>query len=228
MGALLAFLASLQVLAWASVLEHPVTSPELREQDIGASLESELSLAKGKAVYVVCDPGGGAIYIKARGVTLEGLPVADYTLIGQPPTAKPMRVLKKKALAEPERERIKPKSIDESKDGDEAKSTTADTYDVKALEVHDMPASFSIYLDGGVTLHIVPIAETLKGRMGAFVAGVHRGFARPVIRQWHALRGEPHSEMEISLGEADARALYWHLPEGTMVLLRPPGEKASP
>lgn len=171
-------------------------------------LAAEAELAQKPKSYFVLDLAGRKISLRARGMTLRELPVADAAVWGRlllGPTA----LVQKDALARPA---ITP--------GEEA---TQETLDQQLLEVADMPAEYRVGLDRGIGVDVFSAPPA-----GLWPGVRHRArlwrwrFARlpQALREREERRGT--TALFLVLAPADARALYWMLYEGIEGIVVPP------
>ena len=167
-------------------------------------LKSENQVAKTPQVYVLFNLVEKKIFIKARGTVLKELSIDSLRIWGASIQVKPMTLLKKDALIEPERKEIKP-----AKEGEET------TSELQALQVGDMPARYRLSLDDTIRLYVRPKAEgTLSTLLNVLSSLKSYLIIRPLGTLWYALRGESFTEIVIYLSENDARSLYWAFQEG--------------
>lgn len=163
-------------------------------------LEAEAELAQKPKSYFVLDLAAGRIALKARGMTLRELPIAESDVWGRLVTG-PTSLVQKDALARPA---ITP--------GEEA---TQATLDQQLLEVADMPAEYRIGFDRGVSVAV--FAAPAAGLRGALRHGA-RLWRWRLARLPQALRERQERRESTSLflvlAPADARSLYWMLYEG--------------
>jgi hypothetical protein len=173
----------------------------IRENDL---LKSEHQLAKTPQVYVLFDLVEKKIFIKARGTVLKELSIDSLGIWGASIQVKPMTLLKKDALIEPERKEIKP-----AKEGEET------TSELQALQVGDMPARYRLSLDGNIWLYVRPRAEgTLSTLLNILSSLKSYLIIRPMGTLWYVLRGGSFTEIVVYVSENDARSLYWTFQEG--------------
>ncbi len=172
-------------------------------------LEAELNLAKGEVPYVLLDAGTGTLSLKARGVLLREWKIVKSREWGYPLTSDPLPLLKKSTLISPEREEIKP-----------GQSGTADTFDIQALELADMPEKFSLVLENDIRIHVTPSPQGITRILPFSIRILRRLFFYPLATLNSALRGNNYRVLEIELESGtEAQALYWALTEGTDFLI---------
>jgi len=191
-----------------------------------AALAAEYGLAKESNFYFVLDVLGRKLELRVRGMVLRSWPLQGMRFWGNPGFAGTVGLVRKTTLRAPERIVIKPGETEEpepapaappSKPG--AAGTAAATiqaeYDLEALELRDMPKTFSLDFDNG--LHI-----TVKSRDGGT-----QGFAKSVREalRWYvqlplrnlfgSREGKNISELELTFEQGqDAQAIYWHFFDG--------------
>ena len=179
----------------------PESDRLVRENNL---LKSEHQLAKTPQIYVLFNLIEKKIFIKARGTALKELTVDSYKVWGASIQVKPMTLVNKDALIEPERKEIKP-----AKEGEEPSS------EPQALQVGDMPARYRLSLNDGVWLYVRPKAEgTMSTVLNVLSSLKSYLIIKPIGTLWHALHGKSFTEIVIYLNENDARSLYWAFQEG--------------
>jgi hypothetical protein len=167
-------------------------------------LKSELKLASKPNIYFIFDLENRKIYFKARGTVLRELGIEDVKLWGDTVAAKPHSLLKKSTLFKPGRSRIKK--------GD---GSTDDEFKIDALELEDMPAHYTLYMDEGVSIFIRPKSEGLFSWVCNIGYLIKRYVSRPVFTVLNTLRGKPFTAIDVVLDKKDAQALYWTFSEGS-------------
>jgi len=177
-------------------------------------LESEAKVARKSKIYVVFDLGRKEVSIRARGMELTGFPVLDASLWGNPLTGRPLSLAAKGAFIKPGRKRIEP--------GQEKEQGAQETFEPDTLEVNDMPARYTLYLEGGVTVCVRPAPHGIFLHLINAGHALTRTLARPFYSAWAFFRNKPFTEVDITLNDRDARALYWAMTEGTSCILAPP------
>jgi len=170
-------------------------------------LKAELALAGKPALYLVLDLDQKKVYLKGNGYVLKEWQVRGARLWGPQAPAKPVKLLNKSALLEPRREKIKPKKPEEEEEA-------TDTFDIKALELKDMPVSYSLSMSEDVLISVRPLREGVLSFPARLCRSVKWYATRPLLTVWNAVWGKPFTAIEVTLDEADAQALYWAVPEG--------------
>jgi hypothetical protein len=171
-------------------------------------LEAELSLAKGRDCYLIVDIGAKRIYLKAKGVVLREWEIRKVRKWGIPLPLEPVSLKKKTALFPPKREKIRPH---------EAKSESG-TFELEALEVTDMPKSFTLTLDRNISLYIRPHTEGLFSRIKGISHLVKWYVWCPLRTVFLSLKKDSFHALDLVLtSELEAQSFYWVLPEGTEI-----------
>lgn len=172
-------------------------------------LREELSLARTSAPYFMFDLGKKKIALKAKGMVLKTWDIRALRFWGGPPPLSPLAVVKKTSLFAPERKTIQPGEAEDE-----------DSFDIEALELKDMPVSFSLIVEGGIAIYVRPRAEGF-GRRLASIGPFLRWYGRlPLTNLWRSLKGKKFTQIDIRLsGSREAQALYWALTEGRKGLL---------
>lgn len=184
--------------------ERPTTYEQIRV------LEAELSLARGRDCYLIVDIGAKRIYLKAKGVVLREWEIRKARKWGIPLSLEPVVLKKKSALFPPKREKVKPH---------EAKSESG-AFELEALEVTDMPKSFTLTLDRNISLYIRPHTEGLFSKITEIPHLVKWYVWCPLRTVFLSLKKDSFHALDLVLtSELDAQSLYWVLPEGTKIAI---------
>jgi len=174
-------------------------------------LDAELSLASGPGIYLVFDLPEGSILIKARGLVLSAMPIQRLRVEGRPAAAGPHELLGKEAvLLPPRRGNIKP-------GGQEGEG---DSFKIKALELEDMPAAYSLFLDDNIAIHVSPSGGDFSSTMKGLQYFVLERLLLPVMNPAEPLLESRFSDIRMKLDYVDAQSLYWTFLEGSKCLIR--------
>jgi len=172
-------------------------------------LESELSLAKKPNLYFIFDLRDKRISLKARGILLREWEIRKVRYWGNPVAIKPIALTDKMVLLPPKRERIKPGESDEE-----------EKYEVKALELDDMPSSYSLSLTGGIFLSLRPEAKGWVSIFPNALNTLRRYTLLPLKTLWFTVRKKTFTSIEIVLkAQRESQALYWAFTEGTECII---------
>lgn len=194
-------------------------------------LEEELNLAKSPAFYLIVDLGAKKIDLKARGLVLREWQVRRARVWGKPVPLGPIKLLRKTSLFAPQRKKIVPGSVEstapvnpkpqpESRAKQE-KSKEADPFELEALELKDMPRTYTLQLEGAIGIRV-------KSNETGFSSGLRASWSSfrwfgvyPLKTLWSFLKKKSFTEIEITLeNEREAEALYWVLLEGQRTIIR--------
>jgi len=166
-------------------------------------LTAESELAKETKFYFVLDVRERNLELRVKGMALRTWKLRSMRFWGQPSFSKTVQLVRKSTLNPPKRNVIKPGETTASKDP--AK------FELEALELKDMPLSFSLEFDNGLHVSVKAQARGLKGLAGDF--GWYA--VLPVRNMIDTKAGKPISELELSFeNEKDAQAIYWIFFEG--------------
>ncbi len=174
-------------------------------------LEEELQLAQKQNLYIVFNLGEKTASLRAKGIRLRDLPLKKARYWGSAASLRSYHMEKKSTFIEPGRETIKP---GENKD--------ADTFDVEALELTDMPSRYDLYFDGGLTVFVRPQTDGVVSAMGNTLYAAKVFITRPFSLLWNSVRKKTYTALDIVLDGNDARTLYWSLTAGSGALIYPP------
>jgi len=181
-------------------------------KDEALCLKSELILTKKPIIYFIFDLKNRVVLLKSRGIVLKQMKIENVEFWGDPVDAKPLLMIEKSALFEPERVKIDP---DKNKEEDADTTTPANpgAFDIDALELKDMPTNYSMEFSDGVHISVRP------GKAG-FISGIYNAASylgwyttRPIMTVWNSLRSRPFTSIYMTVSEEDARSIYWSLVE---------------
>jgi hypothetical protein len=191
-------------------------------------LRAEYDLATSKQLYFFCDLKARRLQFKTAGVALANLPIVGVRMWGPMPTPQLRTVATKVAPFSPQREKVGVLAEEEAK-GDKADEKKAEepkkegkTFEIKALEISDMPTYFRIVLDDGLRIAVRPAAADgtavwrEKSRLFLWY------LTQPLISNWNFFHDKPYTELHLTLAPKDVQLLYWSLAEGSPLLLDTP------
>lgn len=188
---------------------------------------AERALAAERDLYLVVMAEPPALEIKARGLTLDRLPLSGVAVVvrrdaGSPPP-EPLALpvvwrVAETAAAEPPRRLVAPAELKPApaEETEEAAATTAE-----AEPLPEPPADYRIGFDGGWELWVGPAPPR---------GGVIARFASAVAAGWRALRDagpEPPGAVALAADAATARRIHHLFRAGTPVLVAPPAGASS-
>jgi len=177
------------------------------KEKIGRSLQeltAENDLAKEPHFYFVLDVRQKNLELRVKGMVLRAWKLQSMRFWGRPAFSKTVQLVKKSTLKPPRRNVIKP---------GEAAGTPRDPskFELEALELKDMPKSFSLDFDNGLKVSVKVGDKGLK----AVIEEVRWYGLLPVRSLFSARNGKPLSELELRFAnEKDAQAIYWIFYEG--------------
>ena len=163
-------------------------------------VKEELALAKNAALYFVLDIKGKTIVLKAKGVVLKEWKIGKIRLWGGPPPLAALTVLKKSSLVVPQRIKIMPGEAEQE----------SSTFELDALELKDMPATYTLILESRTVVYIRPRAKNIGGRIGNFGHILNWYVGLPLKNLWLYLKKKPLTMIDIAfVNESEAQSLYW-------------------
>lgn len=182
-------------------------SPELKN----LLLKEELALARTSSSYFIFDLQTRVVQLKASGLLLREWKIDSLRLWGDSVPLQAITLEKKSALFAPKRKKIKPGADQEG-----------ETFELDVLELKDMPSSFSLYMEKGLSVYIRPRPENFFSRaweIGRFL----RWFTWvPLKNLWFEVRKRPLTALDIRVSnKGEAKSLYWALAEGFKGLVYP-------
>lgn len=192
------------------------------------AIEVELEMARKKEIYLVFDLDARKVEVRSRGLVLKTFAIHDVRLWGARPAIEPLTLKARKAMAAPQRERIAPESkSDKDVEIRQAPPPGQDTFDIKALELVDMPEAYALILDKDISIRVRPYGTGLisgvRGLGRSLWAFVRDSLASALL----AMRGRHYGTVEIALTPEDARALYWAFLDGARCLVLAPTPRES-
>ena len=212
-----AFLCFLLALFFAVTISTEAMSKNAAGlEDKTLLLESELELAKKPHIYFIFDLKNRGIFLKSRGVMLKEMKIEDMKFWGRPLDTKPRTLLKKSSLFEPKREKIEPEKSKEKE------TTDTSSFEVKALELKDMPTSYRLVFHESIFISIRPKATGIISKLynpGRYISWY---LSRPILTVWNSIRGKPFAAIYLTVNEEDARSIYWSLTENSESIIYHP------
>lgn len=165
-------------------------------------LNWEYELAKEPHFYFVLDAPHKNLELRVRGMVLRTWKVESLRFWGTPAFAKTVRLVKKSTLNPPRRTVIKPGETTTAPKDPKA----AASFELDALELKDMPKTFSLEFDNGLHVSVKTKQRGFKG----FKEDIGWYVTLPVRSLFGAREGRTTSELEIRFEkEKDAQAIYW-------------------
>lgn len=207
------------------LLASPVMAADERAllEATNRQLKSELELAKQQQLYFVFDFPQRQVFFKTSGLTLATLKLSDLRLWGRPGGDYIRTLARKVADNPPKRESIvipppegeekpaepKPAEVKPVKPGEPKK------IEVQALEIDDMPDSYTLFFSDGLMVTVHPAAEgSTRSKFSATADKLYWYVSRPLISDWNYLQKKSYNEVLLVLPPREARMLYWSFTEG--------------
>jgi hypothetical protein len=177
-------------------------------------LETELRIAQSSQLYAHFDLTNQKISLKARGLLLRELRIEAFRVWGNVPVVQAAALIRKSALFPPKRVVVNPKT------GDDEEQPSVET-----LELKDMPANYTLVLEGNTSISIRPKPTHFFSWLWSSRFPVQWYLTRPLLTVWNAAFRKPFTSMEIVLDDNDARSLYWSFLEGMKAIVYSPGNR---
>lgn len=171
-------------------------------------LEAELGLASKPAIYLVLDLTDNSVRLKAKGMVLREMAVAQSSFWGDPLPIKPLVLIKKSSFVKPERVVIKP-----------GEAADTDSFQIEALELDDMPQQYSLVLEHNITINVKPHTAGFLPAIGKGFSWLATSISRPFPTLISKAKGETLTEIDLWLASENAQALYWAFTEGMEILI---------
>jgi hypothetical protein len=186
------------------------------EESVHRLLKAEVELGSQPRVYFVFDLPAGKILVRSSGITVAEMAIAASRVWGRVPEIKIRSVIEKHSLFVPRRENSAPSPREKIEAG---------KFDLKALELEDMPKTFQLLLDDGTRISIRTFRPGFFSRLFQFPTEAFWYLTRPLISDWNFFRGKPYTELLISLQPRDAQQLYWSTDERARCLVHWPSQE---
>jgi hypothetical protein len=172
----------------------------------------EYELAKEPHFYFILDAPHKNLELRVRGMVLRTWKIESVRFWGKPAFTKTVRLIRKSALKPPQRNVIKPgETATVPKDPKEAAA-----FELDALELKDMPRSFSLDFDNGLHVSVKSKETGLPG----VKEEIYWYGSLPLRNFVGGGKGKAISEMQIRFqNEKDAQAIYWIFVEGIKGLI---------
>lgn len=169
-------------------------------------LEEELALAKAPNFYFMFNLAERTISLKSKGIVLRSWAPRRIRFWGKPVEFRALILVRKTAFSPPKRKVIKP-----------GESETVPTpnkpgeFELEALEVKDMPLSYTLELEDGTRIEVAPRKKGIPRLMDE----LHWSVGLPLTALKLSLRKRSIEVIGISFDDPkDGQALYWAMTEG--------------
>ena len=178
-------------------------------------VEAEFALAKAPDFYFMMNLGSRTIDLKARGFVLRQWSPSRVRFWGTPVAFQAIALARKTALTLPQRRVIKPGEP-------ETVSTKPGQFELEALEVKDMPPSYTLELEDGTRISVV---RKVKG-FPAFWKDLKWYVGLPLKTLKLGRHGKTMTIIEMSFDDPkEGQSMYWALTEGLKGLIWLPRPK---
>lgn len=192
-------------------------------------VETELTMAKTKSLYLVVDLPNNLAVLKARGIALRTFPIQAINWIGNP-INRPfsLRLKAKDPMISPLL--ISPPPVTNKTapaDGDD--ETSQSPPPAKALTVSDMPLRYDLEFDDQIVVIIQPhhLPTFWDNAFQQFASWSNRVAAH--VSTWRQVFGQSADPyLVLSMEPADAQAFYWAIVAPMSWLVFPEVQNARP
>lgn len=172
-------------------------------------IEAELMLAEQPKNYFMVDLHERRISIKARGVVLREWEIEHVRFMGDPIPINPVFLIKKASCRPPKRADIQPESI-----------TQEGEFQLEALGVRDMPMTYTLVFDTGVSLYVRPRQKGPFSILSRAIFALKWHAVLPLRMLSCSCNKNTFSAIDIILKDGhETQALFWAFPEGTGCIL---------
>lgn len=188
-----------------SLIAAGFTEEEISPRALNQLLKEELSLAKTPSLYFIFDLRGKSIRLKSRGMVLQEWPIESVHSWGVQPSLKALTVVKKSALFAPQRKKITPGAAEQQ----------GSKFELDALELKDMPSTYSLYLNEGIHLYIRAKPKKFVSRVANIGHFFNWYLWVPLRNLRFELKKQPFTAIDVKLKtREDAQGLYWSFADG--------------
>ena len=213
-----------------------LTSQPLSHEEARIALERNAflttisSLAQKPDQYFLFDIREKKILLMSRGIVLREWSADQVRFTGDPVPVQPLPLVRKSIQFSELRHNISfdddsvdntgANKADEDKTQDNKKE---DKFELDALEIDDMPTSYILFFNDGISIQIRAqrkgLGSTLKNAVHSFIWYA----CYPIRAIWSSLKNSTFTSIDISFkDEKEAQALFWASPEEiSCVLLFP-------
>ena len=182
---------------------------ELSEEKL--LLETELELCQSPNLHFLFNLRDKKIHLKARNMVLKEWQLETVRFWGDPVPLKAIPLVKKSTLFPPSRQKIKP-----------GQTPDPTKVQIDALEVDDMPSSYTLYLEGRIRVYIKTKATNFLSGLASVGYALRWFTAPPLLTVWYSLSKRSFTAIFIVIKDRrEAKALYWTLTEGSACVFLP-------
>ncbi len=226
----IAALASLAVLLAVQGLAQQAPSPAVQDK----FLREDLALAKTSSLYLVILTKSRTMSLRAGGLTLREWKLAGVHSWGTAQPLESLSIARKSTLSPPKRTEIIPQTEEQAEQAlaEAAKSVRkkegkkeeqkAQSFELDALELKDMPSSYIFFMSEGTSLYFRPRAVKFLPRVASFGHNLSWYFWVPLKNLRYRLKKQPFSAIDLTMeAPEDCQSVYWSLAEGAKVLIFP-------
>jgi len=175
----------------------------------GFPLEAEIKLAEQPGNYFVIDIQEQKISLRARGIMLREWEIEQVRLMGDPLPIDPVLLIRKASCTPPKRVDIKPQG-----------SQMEGEFQLEALEIKDMPTTYSLEFERGISLYIQPREKGLFSILNRALFALKWHTVLPLRMLSSSCRKNPCTTIHaVFTDQEEAQALFWASPEGTKCII---------
>ena len=215
-----------------------ISSQPLSREEVGITLERNsfltamFSLAQKPDHYFLFDIREKKIFLMSRGIVLREWFADQVRFTGDPLPVQIFSLERKNIQFSELRHNIDvdDNSIDETDanntgDNKKGENKKEDKFELEALELDDMPTSYVLFLNGGISINI----STHKGFGSVLKNTAHSIMWHayyPIRAIWSSLKKDTFTAIDISFkDEKEAQALFWAVADETEWILIFPGSE---
>jgi len=190
------------------------TSGRVEARESLRSLDAEYQLARQSSSYFVLDVLEKRMELRIKGMPLKTWAIDKVKFWGRPDFNATVELARKSALRPPRRNVITPGEP-------ESQVEESGKFELEALELEDMPQTFSLYFDTGLHIAVRSGTRGFKGLGRGVGEAVGWYVWLPIRNLFRTMARRPVSELEFTFADGrDAQAVYWIFYDGIKGIIR--------
>jgi len=168
-------------------------------------IEAEIKLAEQPRNYFIIDIQEQKISLRARGIMLREWEIEQVRLMGDPMPKHPVLLIRKASCPPPKQVNIKPQG-----------SQMEGEFQLETLEIKDMPTTYSLVFERGISLYVQPRQKGLFSILNRALFALKWHTVLPLRMLSSSCRKNPCTAIHIVFkDQEEAQALFWAFLEGT-------------
>lgn len=220
---------------------QPVSKAIAGIEERNIFLADVLSLAEKPKAYFIIDLGTNKITLMARGISIREWTINKLQFSGKPPSVK-IFTLEKKSIKLDDLRPVSttddilnaanttatPNNSTQNNKTDDKKAPVEkkSAYEIIALEIDDMPPSYSLFFNEDMIFNVISHTQESTAFIKKIINSFKQYACDPVLELWNSHHQKTNTEINISFDDkAEAQALFWAFADGMECIILPPGAK---